>query len=202
MVEGIGLKRAVVAPRDTEDDPLDAFLPLESEPRLILSVEPPRATLGAQARRWAAGLGAAALLTYMSPLLGGVAVVLPALFVVIAFRMLIARSPAFTLRFDDACVELVTWRGWTRVTWDRVTSLVEGVDRGGRLETERGVLAFLPPDAMAKLLEADVLPPHVEIQRAPPPQEVRKNRWQRTLLLWFVLVVMMFTIYQLVASGE
>ena len=190
-------------PADADDlDPLAAFEPKASEPKLVIEVSPPREDRWALVRRSAIGLAIGAVIVWLSPVVGLLAFVLPAVFLAIAYRVLTLPQIPHTLRFDDEHVEVSSARGWTRVTWDRVTSLAKTADAQARLETERGTIAQLDADALRRVLEARVLPAHVEVREPPPPEPARKAQPMKTVVLWVILIGLLWLVSVLLGEGS
>lgn len=179
-----------------------APLPPIDEPLLELRVEPEAVPM--RRRAWGAVLAIAAVAVAITQPWFFASVALPLLFAWLGYRVVIARERPYTLRLGDEGLEILTPGCRDLVGWSHVESVAPGPGTFTTLRFAGGGAVQIPARALhdrAVLLGA--LPASVRVE--PPPEErspaAKKHDARKTVILWIVLVVLLYAVYQLVETA-
>lgn len=194
--------RVLHSPAVETVDELNEYQAREENALLELILEPAKPNL----RLWGSAASIGFLVVWAANRAGrpeiGVAVLLPALFLLLGFRVLLHKPARSVLRFLREGIEIDTkGRFWLRVPWHLITRLVMDGVGGASLDTgtreEGGMsVARLPKAQVDELLAASVLPAHVDVVEA--PAATPKHSPKRTFVLWLFLVGMFVVVWQLI----
>ncbi|MDQ3031888.1 MAG: hypothetical protein M3Y87_05675 [Myxococcota bacterium] len=175
----------------------------DARPPFEVRVEPETKT-PQQRVKIAALLCAAAALAIYQPWSFGVALALPCFFAWLGYRVTVQAQRPYTLRVTDAGLEILTAGCADVVDWSHVESVMSGPGDFTTLHFAGGGVVQLPARAVSDrtaLLRA--LPDSVR-RDLPPPEPTsaeQKKQSTKTVLLWVVLVVMLYAVYQVMRSA-